>query len=71
MKSWEVCKIDGYNKPLCAPVFVRAATRDRAEEIGKSGLKTLGIKGVRRVRAIEYRPQMDPDFGIYIFREGG
>jgi len=68
LRSWEVAKIDGYNKPLCAPVFVRAATRERAEEAGKFWLKTLGIKGIRRVRAIEYRPAMDPDYGRYIFR---
>jgi hypothetical protein len=66
--TYEVYKVDGYDKPLCSPVFVRATTRERAEEIGRHHLKIQGVKRIRRVKAIEYRAWADPDYGRYIFR---
>ena len=68
MISWEVFKVDGYNNPLCAPVTVRARTRERAEEIGKHHLSEICVKNVRRVYAREWRPEFDRDFEVYIFK---
>lgn len=65
-EQWSVVSVDGYNKPRCSPVYVRAKTADGAERAGKELLRLLGIKRIRKVVARPYNPLFDYEWTDYI-----
>jgi hypothetical protein len=66
--AWEVTGVDGYNKPLCAPVYLTAASQDAARRAGKELLRAFGVPGrmLRRMRARIYKPDEDREWHGYL-----
>ncbi|PUB82411.1 MAG: hypothetical protein DBP02_15275 [gamma proteobacterium symbiont of Ctena orbiculata] len=64
--QWSVVPVDGYNKPRCSPVYVRAKTVEGAETAGKELLRLLGIRRIRKVIARQYNPLLDYEWTDYI-----
>lgn len=60
MKAYEIFPIDVYGRILGSPVYLTAASRERAEKTGKDLLRCFGQKGRFSTRAREYNPLNDP-----------
>lgn len=68
--KWSVTAVDGYERPILAPVYLTAGTATRAEEAGRQLLKMLGATGrqVRRLKVRIYRPELDPQLHGFVQR---
>lgn len=67
MPSFEVFPINNSSKRIGPSVVVRADDIKRAEVAGKYWMRVLG-RTVRHVRAVPYRPELDPAVRMFIRR---
>lgn len=66
MNQYQVFPVDGYNKPKCKPVYVRASNPEKAAVMGRELLKVFGIRRMKKVVAKPYNPLLDPAWAGYI-----
>jgi hypothetical protein len=66
MTSFEVYPINSNGKRTGPSVWVRASSRERAEDAGKIWMRMLGRKKPRLVRADIYRPELDYTVSMYV-----
>jgi hypothetical protein len=67
MPSSEVFPVNNASKRNGPSVIVRARDIERAEVAGMQWMRILG-RSVRYVRAVPYRPEIDPAVRMYIRR---
>lgn len=64
--AWEVTPYNGAGRVISRSTYVRAASRDAAERMGRRWLKALGLRGRFHVRARLYHPLLDSEMRGYV-----
>lgn len=69
--QWKITATIGKSgDTVVGTTYVRAASEDRAKELGKTALRMLGVRGRFVVLARIYRPWADPEIQPYLGYRG-
>lgn len=63
---YRVTPSDAKGRPVGRPVYLNAATRERAEAAGRKLLRLMGQRGRFSVRASLYNPLDDPEMHGFV-----